>query len=440
MLKLYHRQIKKTTLFFCILFLPLPLFAQEPTSARRALFKTVFSEAANFREKTQGLRYSIAEDKKGRPLGLIFFSDEVSPENYRGYQAPLRLLVGMDLEGRVTFVNLLAHQEDPGFMDKVIAENFVAQYKGKLITGLTYGKDIDAVSGATLTATSLHRALQECARLVLADFHSTLSKTAKGDSAYLSVQLIIVFALLVFALLGFFKRSQFLRNFSLFFSFLYLGMTLKGGLSITQIANFFKAEFFHSYLWLLWLSALAMVFCFGRFYCGWLCPFGALSEFLNHLGIRKLRLSNKLNFLLRNCKYLILIFFLIALFAGKHKLIFDLEPFAIFFTLKGRVWGWLVLAVALIGALFIPRFYCRVICPLGAFFATFANLSLRKLKVKAGCALCAKCLKICPTQALVLDKKKVTLNHRECIRCERCVEICSTHSLGARHRFPGPYK
>ncbi|MDO5016647.1 MAG: 4Fe-4S binding protein [Eubacteriales bacterium] len=193
---------------------------------------------------------------------------------------------------------------------------------------------------------------------------------------------------------------------------------------------------------------------FGRLICGFLCPFGFLQDLLAKLPVKKYRLEQKkprLDRVLRNVKYLILIFFVLVLpllgrfypslmspwfckyicpsgtiFAGWPMLTLNetLRP------LMGFIFSWkTTLAIAIVAlAIFIPRFFCRYMCPLGALYGLFNKVSLYQLKFQEeACIHCGACKRACPMGVDMPNQYKSP----ECVRCGRCVASCPTSCLSS---------
>ena len=95
--------------------------------------------------------------------GLAFWTTEIEPLE-RGYDGPIRILVGMDTKGILTGVVVAGHNEPYGDFS-VDRPEFAAQFKGKNIRDpFRYGGDIATVSRATITVTSAARAIRISAR------------------------------------------------------------------------------------------------------------------------------------------------------------------------------------------------------------------------------------------------------------------------------------
>ncbi|MGQ9623421.1 MAG: RnfABCDGE type electron transport complex subunit G [Candidatus Caldatribacteriaceae bacterium] len=85
-----------------------------------------------------------------------------------GYGGAVVVLVGVDTrEGKITGVKVLEHQETPGLGSNVTQEGFLSQFLGKSITDpFAVGRDIQAVSGATISSRAVTRACERAALLL----------------------------------------------------------------------------------------------------------------------------------------------------------------------------------------------------------------------------------------------------------------------------------
>jgi NosR/NirI family nitrous oxide reductase transcriptional regulator len=97
--------------------------------------------------------------------GVTFWTTEIEPLE-RGYDGPIKMLVGMDTKGVLTGVVVAAHNEPYGDFS-VDRPEFAAQFVGKSIRDpFRVGADVDAVSRATITITSAARAIRISARRI----------------------------------------------------------------------------------------------------------------------------------------------------------------------------------------------------------------------------------------------------------------------------------
>jgi NosR/NirI family nitrous oxide reductase transcriptional regulator len=110
--------------------------------------------------------------------GLAFWTTELQPLE-RGYDGPIKILVGMDTKGILTGVIVVEHHEPYGNFS-VDLPRFAAQFKGKDIhDAFKVGVDVDAVSRATISITSSSRAIRNSARMAARQILVAPSEIAK---------------------------------------------------------------------------------------------------------------------------------------------------------------------------------------------------------------------------------------------------------------------
>ncbi|MGR3315078.1 NosR/NirI family protein [Roseovarius indicus] len=177
-----------------------------------------------------------------------------------------------------------------------------------------------------------------------------------------------------------------------------------------------------------WFAVAAALLFWGRgAYCGWLCPFGALQELTNRVArffkVPQWELPWGLHERLWPVKYMIFLGLFgvsLASIPMAEKLA-EVEPFKTAIILKFmRDWPFVVFAVVLLLiGLFVERFYCRYLCPLGAALAIPARLRMFDwLKRYRECGSpCQTCANECPVQAIHPTGE---INPNECVNCLHC--------------------
>lgn len=177
-----------------------------------------------------------------------------------------------------------------------------------------------------------------------------------------------------------------------------------------------------------WFAIAAALLFWGRgAYCGWLCPFGALQELTNQIArffkVPQWTLPWGLHERLWPIKYMIFLGLFGVSLASIHmaEQLAEVEPFKTAIILKFmRDWPFVLFAVALLVAgLFVERFYCRYLCPLGGALAIPARMRmfdwLRRYK---DCGSpCQTCANECPVQAIHPTGE---INPNECVNCLHC--------------------
>jgi polyferredoxin len=178
-----------------------------------------------------------------------------------------------------------------------------------------------------------------------------------------------------------------------------------------------------------------MTLLFGRVFCGWICPLGTLGEWTSRAarkaGIRARELPSVVDKPLRWLKYVIGA----AIIAWTWKLGTlvwrDYDPWVAWMHLSAfltevaeKPWSFVVLFGAVIGAsLFVERFWCRYLCPLGALLAVGQKFAFIRIhRSDESCICCHRCGAVCPVGLDPEASGKVS--SAECIACGRCAEAC----------------
>lgn len=412
------------------------------TVSRRQLLE-VLPEAADFVYQTRPVPHYKAYGRGNGFVGLAYVNTDVCPDESQGYHGQIVILVGLDARGTIVGVKVLEHAESLNFFQKRQLDKFVKQYLDRSDTDdLVLGKDIDAISGATITSSAIHHSITRSRSIVLAAVldNRTLLTDRSSDQISWSiivrqVDFLILLCISGIAVFGYIEHRRMIRYFVLGCSLGYFGFIKGGGLSIHDVINVLENDFpllVNTIYWhgLLFAVALTTVFI-GRFYCGWLCPFGAVTEMVCRVFPRlKVAVPSRFDPWLRGIKYLILLAILVTVFvikapvAGK-VLAENTEPFGTLFRFCGTIWMWTFLIFLLAASVFISRPYCKYLCPLGAFLALLTMLASfirrkilsidpEKRRSEGGVPLGG-----CPMGAVAYEKTflEMSVQNGECIRC-----------------------
>lgn len=181
------------------------------------------------------------------------------------------------------------------------------------------------------------------------------------------------------------------------------------------------------------ISLVGLTVLSKKSFCSWVCPLGTVQEWFGRLGRqlfgRFMHLPRPIDRVLMGLRYVVLFGVLAMTWTvWQGDLGFRAyDPFFILFTgFQGHelasfsvLIGVGVLAIAL----FVPFFWCRYLCPLGAVMDPLSRGGLLRLRrVKSVCTDCGSCDRACPHRIPVSQLDEVTA--RNCTNCLECVEAC----------------
>ena len=228
---------------------------------------------------------------------------------------------------------------------------------------------------------------------------------------------------LVLASLAFITKIPALRWVSLVATFAILGYVDGGFLSISHITGVIwvgpSAILNDLPLIMMVAFTLVSVVLFGRIFCGFLCPFGALQDFIDRIVPARFKreLPKDVHRALFKAKYVILALILLPALAGSEASLYQyFEPFGTVFFLSTDVLLWVIAGSVLVASAVVPRFYCRYACPLGASLAIASMVTLKRIRRVEQCDYCKVCQSKCPTGAIAGPQ----IDFKECVRCNDC--------------------
>ncbi|MFP3873324.1 MAG: 4Fe-4S binding protein [Thiohalophilus sp.] len=411
--------VMKKTVVACLLLLVVGPLAAESAEFDLSQVREFFPVADRLEEA--GEQPPVMQIYRGNVLlGYAFVtSDIVSIPAYSG--EPIHTLVTIDTAGTITGVRILVHEEpilEVGISDEDL-QQFIDQYVGKRIgeTLKIGGRSeqgatvLDGISGATITVKVLNagitRSLEKVGKsLTLDDTGSPADEAGSADTSadssgpiwvqawqeriFQIVVLVLGLLVLLFILImqDWLARHprllQRLRTGFLLYTVLFIGWYALAQLSIVNVLTFLRSLFrefsWESFLidpamFILWSFVAVTIILWGRgVYCGWLCPYGALQEFVFRLGryfkVPSFEFPEVVHERLWAIKYIILIgLFGLSLHSmSLAETYAEVEPFKTAITMRfQREWGFVFYALLmLLVSLFNRKFFCRYVCPLGA--------------------------------------------------------------------------
>ena len=239
------------------------------------------------------------------------------------------------------------------------------------------------------------------------------------------------------------KYPTFIKSFRwgfLLFTLFFIGFYAQGQLSVVNIYTVlltiekgFKIDVFllDPVLFILWSYTFITLFIWGRgLFCGWLCPFGALQEMLAWVAKRcafpQIKIKEPVHRVLQKIKYPIVggLIFLCFYDLGLAQTLSEIEPFKTSMTLLFiREWYFVLFAVFLLTlGMFIHKFYCRYVCPLGAGLAVLGRFHIFEWLTRRD--ECGKPCQVCSVRCEIKAIPKTgNIDYNECIQCLECLVI-----------------
>ncbi len=338
----------------------------------------------------------------------------------RGYAGPLNLLVSVDHNGIVRAVRYLHSDETPVYIYGI--EEWLTKLAGFDLSERAIGpEDVDMISGATISSkaaiATVNQAARAGARHGLGISVAPAAATAAESTLAAFFTTKVVIALILFALLvpAFLSGREWARIAYQGAVLVFLGFVFNGLFTEIDVANLSMGRIpsvnSNPYWYLLIGVAVLTTLLWGQVYCGYVCPYGALQEFISRIG-RFLRLRGYalrwLDMRMRYAKFVLAAAALGAFWLTDDLVWVSFNPMQRFFEFDGSAWLGLLAVASLIGALFYYRFWCRYLCPMGAILAIGNKLAVFRRGAPR------RVFKYCDLG--VRDEFDV-----DCIQCNRCV-------------------
>ena len=190
------------------------------------------------------------------------------------------------------------------------------------------------------------------------------------------------------------------------------------------------------------VAVVGVTALWGRFFCGYLCTFGALQELLAFAGRKLLpglkKVPEKADKALKYVKYGVLLAVVLLVWTLQLPVDSTLSPWGVFGALLSGNLGVMADAVPTLGfglllailivSLFVERAFCRYLCPLGALFTPLsAGRLFRIRRMESACTGCQGCTRACATGITVHEDSCVRSG--ECIDCMKCLAACHPQAL-----------
>lgn len=184
-------------------------------------------------------------------------------------------------------------------------------------------------------------------------------------------------------------------------------------------------------------GVLVITLLLRRAFCGYMCPIGTVSEWLQRgagrLGVPPLKVSSRLDRGLSLLKYPLLAIILFFTYRAAELVFRGFDPCYALISRHGEditLWAYVAAGAIAAASLAIVMPFCRWLCPLAAVLNPFSRLGLTRIKrSQDACIDCGQCAAACPMNIPVDTVSQVTA--ARCLSCLDCLEACPEREGGA---------
>lgn len=312
-----------------------------------------------------------------QPDGTFVVNTRVLAKDVQGYGGPVPLKIHIDKDGRLTAIEAEPNAESPDFFDR--AKELFSRWQGKTIDE-AMAEDVDAVSGATFSSKAIIRNVQR--GLAYAKQHGLADggNGAQEESAERTVatgwtlgSIVALIAVLLGAVVPLFTNNRRLHLVQLVVNVVVLGLWTGTFVSYTLFLRLFAGGVSLSAIGALAAPLLMLIVALlyplaGRsgHYCAHVCPFGSAQELAGKLSRRKLRITPRVLRVLTALRNLLWGVLMALLLTGTCSAWIDYELFTAFIYSSASVWVIVLAMLFLVLSVWVPRPYCRFVCPTGA--------------------------------------------------------------------------
>ena len=361
----------------------------------------------------------------GDATAEYFYGSRPLEQSQAGFAGPIHLAIDMDREGVLQDFRIIDSNETPAYL-QLLSEWF-RSLSGRNLFQQGAFEDVDAVSGATLTSAAVMRTLEGSGKA----FGKEVLEIGLGESELVAAsgwvpdkRFAALLVLTIAALSLHLWPRKWLRRLLLLAALVVAGWYFNSQFSAQQVVSLLSLQWpswgLTGTVFLVVVVPLLVLF-FGNLYCGYLCPFGALQELIGDLRPKRLQTDpdKKVWRYGRLIKYLLLLLVVVSFSLTRNPQVLSADPLLTFFgEARDRSTVALVVCI-LVASFFFRRFWCRNLCPAGAFLSLLGGAKLLRRWLPA----------THPPQCDLGVRGKHEL---DCLQCDRCRDHRHLH-LSSRH-------
>jgi len=328
--------------------------------------------------------YTYTKKDSNQNENTFYIFSTASLFKVMGYGGEIDVAVKVTKDGTIENLKVIQSKETPDYLSRV--EDYFFLYKGKSIFQPESISVIDTISGATTTSDAIKRAVQFAGK----EFANIIQNTKIGYEETQSVynltnkttysKYIFLLSILMAIIIRFFYNDL-LRTLWLVTISLVLGFWLNiqyGIYSIVQLLSIDNLHLHFSVSTLLTIGIPILVLINGNIYCGYICPFGAMAELISKFNYISKRIfpTKPIWYSARQFKYILAFLFLLIYICLRDIKLASVDPLLTFFTLDTSNLTTIFGICVLLASLLYNRFWCRVLCPTGAFLSLIQSLRI----------------------------------------------------------------
>ncbi len=378
--------------------------------AGRARLEPVSATLGDGVRKISYFRVYGANDKLN---GYIFSSEDLAPE-VTGFGGKMNLAIYVDAAGKLINFHIVSSNETPSYL------NILSQWR-QLLTGRKLFlpepfAGINATTGATTSSKAILSALEKSGLRFAGEILSQAPPPLAQQARKLDAAALYLIAAFLLALFVIYRRGFWSRLAVLCFNLIVGGIVLNAQYSSEQMATLLSLHapaVGLSGVFLLVVGIPLLVVIFGNIYCGYLCPFGAAQELLNYCLPRRFKSVGRIPAeSIRKAgfvRYVVLFVLVAVFFIARNRTTLTADPLIAAFSCSSALYTvsvGLIIAMALIGSIFYTRFWCRYLCPVGAFLSLLNNVAILN--------------RFLPTKRFSSCEFGLTAKDTDCLYCDRC--------------------
>lgn len=295
---------------------------------------------------------------------VVVINTSLIGKDILGYvgQVPLEITIK---GGRIKKVDALRNNETPEFFNR--AKSLLGRWNGKTVND-ALKQDVDAVSGATFSS----NAIIQNVRVGLSYAAKNTAKPSVLERMDLRLKTIVgLFVMLMAAIIPLFYRNKTWHTVQMALNVVVLGLWCGTFLNWSLFVGYMSSGIN------LWVSLIPIVMLitafvyplFGKqgYYCANVCPFGSLQDLASRAKHTKWKMSQRLVKSLMYSRQFLFALLMVLMLTGVSFQWMDYEVFSAFIFMSASVVVVVLAVVFVVLAIFVPRPYCRFVCPTGTF-------------------------------------------------------------------------